>query len=80
MVLRYSCSTATDTFDCLVNADPAALESVNNVLAGIGFFGTYDVTPVVDDGTFIVERPLETLQKGKGNGVRALLTGSALRG
>ena len=48
------------------------LEQVNFDIGQQGFFGTFFFVPVVD-GEFIVERPLETLQKGHGNGVSSRL-------
>jgi hypothetical protein len=41
---------------------------VNNAIADADFFGVFVWVPVVD-GSFIVERPIQTLSRGKVNGV-----------
>ena len=51
-----------------MEADESFLEGVNVNVTGSGFFGTFVPVPVVD-GDFIVERPVETILKGKLNGV-----------
>lgn len=65
---KHSCSNATDTFACLVDADDSNLQTANIALNGEGFFGTFVMVPVVD-GEFIVERPMQTISRGKLNGV-----------
>lgn len=45
-----------------------ALQSANEQINLSGFYGTFTTVPVVD-GDFIVERPMETILKGKLNGV-----------
>lgn len=66
---QCSCASAADTFNCLVAIDAATLGAVGAAIIDASFFGTYAFSPVVD-GTFIVERPTQTLAKGKHNGVR----------
>lgn len=66
------CANSTDTFGCLVAADAGTLEGANVVINEAGFFGTFVLVPVID-GDFIVERPVQTILKGKLNGVRHFL-------
>ncbi|KZP26483.1 alpha beta-hydrolase [Athelia psychrophila] len=61
------CANATDTFTCLVASPAATLSTVGNDVVVGGFFGTFTFGPVID-GTFIVERPTDTLKKGLHNG------------
>lgn len=65
----HRCSNATDTFACLVDADAGDLEIANIAINVEGFFGTFVTVPVVD-GQFIAERPMQTISRGKLNGVR----------
>ena len=66
------CANSTDTSGCLVAADAGTLEGANVVINEAGFFGTFVLVPVID-GDFIVERPVQTILKGKLNGVRHFL-------
>lgn len=59
-----------DTFACLVDADAAELQTANVAINNEGFFGTFVMVPVVD-GELIVERPMQTISRGKLNGVRS---------
>jgi len=63
-----SCSSSSDSLSCLRSTSASTLSNVNNQIEGNGFYGTVSFVPVVD-GTLIVERPTETLGKGKHNGV-----------
>ena len=72
------CANSTDTFACLVAADAGTLEGANVVINEAGFFGTFVMVPVID-GDFIVERPVQTILKGKLNGVRYLASPSVLQ-
>ena len=72
----FRCASAKNAFSCLQSVDLNTLETVNFNIAASGFFGTFVFVPVVD-GSFIVERPIQTLQEGKSNGVR--LFGSPTR-
>ncbi len=63
------CSDTKDPFACLVAADAGLLETVNTQVCGNGFSDSFLLVPVVD-GEFIVERPVETILKGKLNAVR----------
>ncbi|EJC97368.1 alpha/beta-hydrolase [Fomitiporia mediterranea MF3/22] len=67
--LSIRCSNASDTFQCLVDADAGTLESANAVINESGFYGTFVVVPVVG-GDMIVERPIQTINRGRLNGVR----------
>jgi hypothetical protein len=55
-----------------VTVDEATLETANEVINESGFFGIFVLVPVVD-GEFIVERPIETIQRGRLNGVSLVL-------
>ncbi|KZP05932.1 hypothetical protein FIBSPDRAFT_1053809 [Athelia psychrophila] len=62
-------ANAMGTFTCLVASPAAMLSTVeNDVVVGDFFCGTFTFGPVID-GTFIVERPEDTLKKGLHNGV-----------
>ncbi|KAH7903614.1 hypothetical protein BJ138DRAFT_1120210 [Hygrophoropsis aurantiaca] len=63
----------------LQTIDATTLQNANYDLAGTGFFGTYIFVPVVD-GTYIVERPSETLAKGTVNGDILLSVGNSNEG
>lgn len=71
--LTHSCSSEQDTFACLQAADPQVLETTNLNITISAFPGTFVTVPVVD-GSFIIERPTLTLDKGRGNGVRIEIT------
>ncbi|PAV18001.1 alpha beta-hydrolase [Pyrrhoderma noxium] len=60
------CTNATNTFQCLVGVDVDALEKVNDDINKSGFSGTFVTVPVID-GDLIIERPIETIIKGKLN-------------
>ena len=49
--------------------EAGALQTANDDIVHSGFYGTFVFVPVVD-GTFILERPTDTLAKGQVNGVR----------
>ncbi|KZP16238.1 alpha/beta-hydrolase [Athelia psychrophila] len=61
------CANAANTFTCLVAVDAGTLGALGDTIVTDSFFGTFAFVPVVD-GTFIVERPTQTLQKGNHNG------------
>ena len=63
------CGDSEDAFACLVAADATVLETANMAINNEGFFGTFVMVPVVD-GEFIVERPMQTITRGRLNGVR----------
>ena len=65
------CSDSSNTFDCLATADASVLQDANVQIGLNTFFGTFDLVPAVD-GELIVERPVETIIKGKLNAVSAL--------
>lgn len=69
--LLLRCSAANDAFACLVAVDAELLEKVNSQVSANGYYGTFVTVPVVD-GEFIVERPVETLSKGRLNTVLQL--------
>ncbi|KAF9459592.1 Alpha/Beta hydrolase protein [Collybia nuda] len=68
LFVQTNCSLAHDSLDCLREVDVNALENINNIVAGSGFFGTFLFAPVVD-GTFITQRPLKALEEKRVNGV-----------
>jgi hypothetical protein len=55
---------------CLRQVNATALQGVNSAIANADFFGVFVWVPVID-GTFIVERPIQTLSRGKANGVNS---------
>ena len=61
-----------NTLECLRAADVDTLQAANIEINGSGFFGTFVFVPVVD-GTFITERPTESLLKGNINAVCSLI-------
>ncbi|KAI5117710.1 hypothetical protein M0805_003199 [Coniferiporia weirii] len=67
VVQQVGCSNSSDTFSCLATADASILETANSAISLDNFFGTFAFVPVVD-GSFIVERPIQTILKGKLNG------------
>ncbi|KAI5117711.1 hypothetical protein M0805_003200 [Coniferiporia weirii] len=67
VVQQVGCSNSSDTFSCLVTADASSLETVNFNICLNDFFGTFAFVPVVD-GSFIVERPMQTISRGILNG------------
>ncbi|TDL22022.1 cephalosporin esterase [Rickenella mellea] len=64
---QTKCSAASDTFACLQNVDASILQAANSNISLSGFLGTFIFVPVVD-GKLIVERPTQTLAKGRVNG------------
>ncbi|KAI5115695.1 hypothetical protein M0805_004464, partial [Coniferiporia weirii] len=67
VVEQAGCSDADDTFACLVNTDAGILENTNIDVCLNSFYGTFAFAPVVD-GSFIVERPMQTILRGRLNG------------
>lgn len=63
-----SCTSSSDTLSCLRAADVSTLQTLNYNINIDGFFGTFVFVAVVD-GTFIVERPTVTINRGRLNGV-----------
>ena len=51
-----------------MGVDTGTLEGANVDINESGFFGTFVLVPVVD-GELIVERPIETILKGRLNAV-----------
>jgi carboxylesterase type B len=72
VVAQTNCTSAADSLTCLRSLDVGTLETVNSNINLGGFFGTFLFVPVVD-GSFIRERPTESLKQGKVNG-KALLS------
>ncbi|KAF4614264.1 hypothetical protein D9613_008001 [Agrocybe pediades] len=66
-VNQVNCSSATDTLECLREAEADVLEAVNTNINQSGFFGTFVFVPVVD-GTLITDRPTQVLRRGRLNG------------
>jgi len=65
----YRCTSASDTFKCLREANVTALQAANTKINSDGFYGTFTFVPVVD-GTFITDRPTQLLRDKKVNTVR----------
>jgi len=63
------CTSASDTFKCLREANVTTLQAANIKINSDGFFGTFTFVPVVD-GTFITDRPTQLLRDKKVNTVR----------
>ncbi|KAG1753271.1 Alpha/Beta hydrolase protein [Suillus lakei] len=62
-----NCTSSSDTLSCLRAADVNTLQTLNYNINVNGFFGTFVFVAVVD-GTFILERPTVTINKGRLNG------------
>jgi carboxylesterase type B len=61
------CDHAPDTFACLVSVDSDTLGYASDAVGLSAFYQTFVFVPVVD-GTFIVERPTVTMDRGIVNG------------
>ncbi|KAF9064636.1 Alpha/Beta hydrolase protein [Rhodocollybia butyracea] len=72
VVAQTNCTSATSALACLRSVDANALGKINVNISSGGFFGTFIFAPVVD-GSFIRQRPTESLKQGKVNG-KALLS------
>ncbi|KAJ7630223.1 alpha/beta-hydrolase [Roridomyces roridus] len=79
VVSDAGCDTVDDAMKCLRDVDAAALLDAGTQVGASSFLGTFTFVPVVD-GTFIMERPTETLQRGQVNGEMVLLTTTANEG
>ncbi|KAJ7639742.1 alpha/beta-hydrolase [Mycena polygramma] len=73
------CESSHDTLECLRRADPSVLLAADTQIGNSNFLGTFTFLPVVD-GTFIVERPTVTLQRGQVNGEILVVTTNADEG
>ncbi|KAF9060479.1 Alpha/Beta hydrolase protein [Rhodocollybia butyracea] len=72
VVTQANCTFTTNSLACLRSVDANTLGTINaNIVLG-GFYGTSLFIPVVD-GSFIRQRPTESLKQGKING-KALLS------
>lgn len=67
VVSHVGCGSSALPLDCLRQANATKLLAADSALGLANFMGTYTFVPVVD-GSVIVERPYETLAKGKVNG------------
>jgi len=67
VVDQANCTSASNTLSCLRAVDTTALAIINSNISAGGFFGTFIFVPVVD-GTFITQRPTDSLKQGKVNG------------
>ncbi|KAJ7178153.1 alpha/beta-hydrolase [Mycena filopes] len=76
---HLSCQSSRDSLACLRSTDASALLAAATHIGSSGFLGTFTFLPVID-GTFIVERPTATLQRGRVNGEMLLLTTDADEG
>ena len=70
--LPGSCTHSKDTLQCLRSVPASSLLAADTDIGLSNFMGVYTFVPVVD-GTFIVERPTVTLQRGRINGVSPLV-------
>ncbi|KAK0442401.1 alpha/beta-hydrolase [Armillaria borealis] len=73
VVSVVNCGHAQDSLECLRSADVSSLLEADTQIGFANFMGTYTFVPVVD-GTFITERPMVTLQRGRVNGEALLVT------
>ncbi|KAK0215071.1 alpha/beta-hydrolase [Armillaria fumosa] len=74
-----NCGRAQDSLECLRSATASSLLEADTQIGFANFMGTYTFVPVVD-GTFITERPMVTLQRGKVNGEALLVTTNSNEG
>ncbi|KAJ3732159.1 Alpha/Beta hydrolase protein [Lentinula guzmanii] len=72
VVSQANCSSKEDSLACLREVDATTLENINTAINGAGFYGLFVFIPVID-GSFITQRPTESLKQGKVNG-KALLS------
>ncbi|KAF9064188.1 Alpha/Beta hydrolase protein [Rhodocollybia butyracea] len=72
VVAQTNCTSTADSLACLRSVDANTLGTVNSNINLGGFFGTFLFVPVID-GSFIRQRPIESLKQGKVNG-KALLS------
>ncbi|KAJ7507092.1 Alpha/Beta hydrolase protein [Mycena galericulata] len=73
VVSHVGCEASGDSIACLRGVDAASLLAAGTQIGAKSALGTYTFVPVVD-GTFIIERPTETLHRGQVNGEMLLLT------
>ncbi|KAK0188372.1 alpha/beta-hydrolase [Armillaria mellea] len=73
VVSAVNCGHAKDSLECLRSATASSLLEADTQIGFANFMGTYTFVPIVD-GTFITERPMVTLQRGKVNGEALLVT------
>ena len=64
-----SCTQSQDSLACLRSVSASSLLAADTDIGFQNFMETYTFVPVVD-GSFIIERPTVTLQRGRVNGVR----------
>ncbi|KAJ3568627.1 hypothetical protein NP233_g5589 [Leucocoprinus birnbaumii] len=76
---QSGCSAASDTLDCLRQADVDLLTEVNLNVTVSQFYGTCTFVPVID-GQFITGRPTELLRQGKINGEGLLAVTNSFEG
>ncbi|KAH7921897.1 alpha beta-hydrolase [Leucogyrophana mollusca] len=67
VVSGAKCTSSSDTLACLRAAHVDTLEALNTKIGKAGFSGTFTFVPVID-GSFIMERPTVTLNRGRVNG------------
>jgi len=67
VVAQSNCTSATDSFACLVAVPVETISDINVAINSAAFFGVFTVVPVID-GTFIVRRPSESIALGLVNG------------
>ncbi|KAF7349907.1 Carboxylic ester hydrolase [Mycena venus] len=79
VVAHVNCSQSSNSLQCLRSAAASALTDADTQIGFASFMGTYTFVPVVD-GTFIVERPSVTLNRGQRNGDALLVTTNSNEG
>ncbi|KAJ7133522.1 alpha beta-hydrolase [Mycena epipterygia] len=79
VVSHVNCDGTSDSLECLRSTSASALTDADTEIGIASFMGTYTFVPVVD-GTFIVERPSLTLNRGKRNGDALLVTTNSAEG
>ncbi|KAI0313761.1 alpha/beta-hydrolase [Amylostereum chailletii] len=73
------CTGNEDTLACLRSVNASALQAVDITIGRSNFMGVFTLVPVID-GSFIVERPLATLQKNRTNSDVLLVVTNAHEG
>ncbi|KAL5492762.1 hypothetical protein ACEPAI_4209 [Sanghuangporus weigelae] len=78
VVKQTGCSNSS-SFECLVSLDASVLQEVNVLVCNSTFYGTMAFTPVID-GVLIIERPIDTIRKGRLNSQTLLSVTNSFEG
>ncbi|KIM80547.1 hypothetical protein PILCRDRAFT_72971 [Piloderma croceum F 1598] len=73
VVSQVNCTHSVDSLDCLRKVDASLLLDTDTGIGFKNFLGTYSFVPVIDYD-FIVERPMETISRGRLNGHTLLVS------